>query len=132
MKKIYLWVIPTIISSIAFTGLLHADDGPDTIQAPVVNWVSKASDDFVTIENGNGATLNIVINVDNNTLPNTPGVTIKNCGDTTHIDAGSSAVCVTSDPDYPVSFSADTNNPVTGNYQITQQLPVPPAPPSSS
>lgn len=131
MKKIKLGVVFILLCSIAIGSWLHAQTAPDqeqkpptTASSPVVSWISKTAGDMVTIENGTGATLNIVISVTTDPLSEDPaGINLKNCGGTTHIGPGSSAVCITSDIDHPISFSSDKTTPATGTYQITQQLP---------
>lgn len=99
------------------------DQPPVTYSQPIP-WASKDASDKVTVGNGNSANLNIIINVNNDGSKEPAGVNVQNCGDTLHIDAGSSAVCVTKDPRYLVTFSSDKEHTTaTGTYQITQQLP---------
>lgn len=93
-----------------------------------VKWISKNSSDEITIHNGNGFRIMITINVDHAvhgaqaTGVNQLGVNIKNCGDTKHIDAGSSAVCITRDSANPVRFSSDSqSHAVSGTYSINQK-----------
>lgn len=88
-----------------------------------VPWISKNSADTVTINNGNGNKLTITINVDKNpSITNPPGLNVNNCGNTTHIDAGSSSICTTSDANNPVSFRSDSPTyKVTGTYIIKQE-----------
>lgn len=131
MKKIRLSVVLILLCSIAIGSWLHAQSAPgqeqktpQTASSPVVSWVSKTAGDNVTVENGTGAKLNIIISVTTDPLSEDPaGINLKNCGNTTHIGPGSSAVCVTNDIDHPVSFSSDKTTPATGTYQITQELP---------
>lgn len=95
------------------TTLAHADNKTIT---PTINWVSKANSDAVNIANGSGLSLIVSINVNKNGA----GVNIKNCGSTTHIDAGSIAICSTSDADSQISFSSDVpDKSASGSYQIT-------------
>ena len=103
---------------------------PASTTLPPVTWTSTGSSDEVTVENGTGANLTIVITVNDNqyvestgSSTQSAGVDVQNCGATTHIDPGSTAICVTNDPKSPVSFSADKEVTATGTYQITQQLP---------
>lgn len=100
------------------------------VQPDAVKWISKNSTDTITINNGNGNILTISINVDKPAPPSTsssspatiPGVNLTNCGDTKHIDAGSSAVCTTKDASNPVSFSSDSPTfAASGSYIITQR-----------
>lgn len=89
---------------------------------PTVHWVSKNSSDAVTIQNSNGVSLLIVINVDGVGSTGVPGVNIANCGNTTHINAGSSAICETNDANHPVTLNSDNSTiAATGNYQIKQK-----------
>lgn len=85
-----------------------------------IDWISKNSSEEITINNGTGNKLIITINVQKITTgTKTTGVNIKNCGNTTHIDAGSSGICSTNDPVNPVSFSSDSaTDPATGTYNI--------------
>lgn len=122
MNKIIL--VTLIASSVSLFESAYAQAVPPaSVVNPPTPWVSKNSTDEVTINNGNGNKLTITINVDKNANATNPaGVNIKNCGDTTHIDAGSSAVCTTSDSGNPVTFSSDSPTvKVTGNYIIKQQ-----------
>lgn len=84
---------------------------------PQMNWTSKGSNDPFTIQNGSGTPITIAINV-NGGPTNTPGVNIKNCGNTTHINAGSSAICSTNDANNPVTLTSDSTMPASGTYQI--------------
>ena len=101
-----------------------------TVGAPV-KWTSINSSEETTINNGNGEMLTITIVVDkiptlNPSLPNSlnpksPGINVKNCGDTRHVDAGSSTVCTTKDAVNPVSFSSDSpTDKASGTYTIKQ------------
>jgi len=84
-------------------------------------WVSKNSTDNVIVHNGNGGSLVIEIIV-SGSAPNAPGVTIKNCGSTTTIKAGDSAICSSDDPANPVTFSSDNQNlPASGTYTTKQK-----------
>lgn len=101
--------------------LALAQTSPEKPSFPPVNWVSNGSSDEVTIQNGNGAHLIIQINVIGNQDARAPGIDIKNCGKTTHVKAGSSAICTTSDAVDPVTFSSESNDTATGTYQIKQE-----------
>lgn len=92
------------------------------IQAPIT-WLSKNSSDEITINNGNSNKLTITINVDKNiNVPDSVGINVKNCGNTTHIAGGSSGVCTTNDPANPVSFSSDSPSiEASGTYAIKQE-----------
>lgn len=90
---------------------------------PPTTWISKNTKDEVTIHNDSGAALKIDITVSNKGF-NPAGINVNHCGTTTHIGPGSSAICVTSDPSSPVSFSSDSVNPnevATGTYVIKLQ-----------
>jgi hypothetical protein len=87
---------------------------------PQANWVSKNSSDQFSIQNGAGTPIVIEINV-GGSGPNASGVNIKNCGETTHINAGSSTICSTNDSKNPVTLSSDGNNAAYGTYQIKPQ-----------
>ena len=84
---------------------------------PEINWVSKGLADTVTIQNGSSARLTININV--STATNAAGINIKNCGTINHVDAGSSAICITNDANNPVNFTSDSQTKIAaGTYQI--------------
>jgi hypothetical protein len=87
---------------------------------PQANWVSKNSSDSFTIQNGAGTPIVIQINV-GGSAPNAAGVNVKNCGETTHINAGSSTICSTNDANNPVTLTSDGNNSAYGTYQIKPQ-----------
>lgn len=90
-------------------------------ESPLVTWMSKGTSDVVTIQNGSGLPLMIQINV-NGPVPTAGGITIKNCGTTTSIKAGGSAICQSSDAENPVSFSSDSpSTPASGTYQVKKQ-----------
>lgn len=119
MRKIFL------IACLSLVQLSYAQPPAAKIEVPPepTFWSSKNSNDIVTINNGNANHLTITINVDKNPIAgnNVPGVTINNCGDTKHIDAGSSAVCSTNDPANPVNFSSDNaTSAASGTYIIKQ------------
>ncbi|VVC74975.1 hypothetical protein AQUSIP_02490 [Aquicella siphonis] len=93
-----------------------------TPSAPT-DWSSKNSNDVVTINNGTGNLLTITITVTKpaTSQPNPAGVNINNCGDTKHIDAGSTAICTTNDSNNPVNFSSDSQtDAASGTYVIAQ------------
>jgi hypothetical protein len=84
----------------------------------ITNWLSANTNDVITIENGAGLLVIILITVDKNSS----GVAVKNCGTVTKINAGSSALCASSDPANPISLSSDSpSTPAKGTYQIKQQ-----------
>jgi hypothetical protein len=93
----------------------------DKTTFPVTEWISKDATDPVTIQNGAGTPILIVIHV---TSPgaNGPGVNVKNCGTTTTIKAGSTTICDTSDAANPVTLTSDSSSlSATGTYQIKQK-----------
>ena len=88
---------------------------------PATNWVSKNSTDAVSIQNGAGTAIMIVINVSDQS-PHANGVNVSNCGSTTYIKAGSSTVCETNDSQNAVTLTSDsTDLPASGTYQLKQQ-----------
>ena len=117
MKKIILG----IISLILIVAPCFADTLPDSSQKPsfpLTKWLSKNPTDSVTIQNGAGLPIIILVSVDKNSS----SVSIKNCGTVTKIEAGSSAVCTTNDATNPVTINSDSpNTPAIGEYQIKQQ-----------
>lgn len=127
MISIYIMVLNLLGYSYAQTAVVAT---LPTVGAPV-KWTSINSSEETTINNGNGNMLTITIVVDkiptiNPSLPNSPspkspGINVKNCGDTRHVDAGSSTVCTTNDAINPVSFSSDSpNDKASGTYTIKQ------------
>lgn len=86
---------------------------------PLIQWTASKSEP-VKIENGNGTNLTIQITVSG--TENSPGIILQNCGKTTNIKAGSSAICTTSDANNPVMFASDSAlEPAMGTYQITEK-----------
>jgi hypothetical protein len=120
LGNVYLMAI---LSAASF--LVYAQtEQPNVNSYPVINWVSKTSSDKVTIDNGTGAELNIMITVkDNGSEDASVGINVENCGDTKFIKIGSSAICTTNSVKNPVVFSATGADTVSGTYQVKQQLP---------
>ena len=116
MKKIALSIVFWMLTTSCF-----ADTIPDTDQKqsfPLTKWMSKNPSDLVTIQNGAGLPIIILISVDKNSS----SITVKNCGTVTKIEAGSSAVCTTNDASNPVTINSDNpNTPAVGDYQIKPQ-----------
>lgn len=127
MKKIIF--ITSIVSLLSVNTSVYAQEPTTVVEKPafaLINWISKNSTDEVVVQNGNGAPLVVQINVINNQDPDSPGfdapgINIKNCGSTTHVRAGNSAICTTSDATHPVTFTSDSSDPAMGTYQIKQQ-----------
>lgn len=98
---------------------------------PPVKWVSKGTQDPVTIANGQGEPITIQISVDKTVVVDakndnketvSAGINIKNCGSTTHVDSGSSVICDSADATNPVTFTADSETVIaSGNYQVKSQ-----------
>lgn len=89
----------------------------NTLNPFVIKWSSQSPADIVSFQNGTGAALVIQIMVDNN--PTRTGINLTNCGTTSHVDAGSTVVCVTRDARSPVSFVTDNaTQPVSGTYIV--------------
>jgi hypothetical protein len=98
----------------------HSTFAEITINNPtrIVHWITKNSAQPITVQNGTGAYLIVVITVDD-LEPNSPGIHIKNCGTTTHVDSGSSVICATRDSANPVTFVSDTvNKTASGVYHV--------------
>lgn len=117
-----------ILTTLLMTGLLgnmiaYAQPGPTEKSCfPPINWMSKTPSDIITIQNGNGVPIFIVINVSNSGNSQAAGINVKNCGTTTNVKAGSSIVCNNNDANNPVTFVSDkTGIPAVGTYQIQQQ-----------
>jgi len=111
MNRILCFII-----SIAFSMSLYAQ----TVEKPVlpsINWTSRDSRDEVTINNGTGKPMTVQITVIQNADNDAPGIDITNCGNTTHIDAGSTAICI-SDGSNPITFESDSAALTNGTYQI--------------
>lgn len=89
---------------------------------PPVAWTSKDPRDTVTIENGNNASIMINITVPRSTGAASSverGINISNCGKTTFVKEGSSAICYNQNGSAPVNFSSDSMNPISGTYVVT-------------
>lgn len=110
------------LSTIAATNTVRSNFAP-------LNWTSANAKDVITVQNNvpnRVVKLQVFvsqISVGNNYPP--PGVNIQNCGSTTHINPGSSAICdLTATPENKnpvVTFSSDsedTLNPANGVYQV--------------
>jgi hypothetical protein len=131
MNVIIRYALGLILSSVAVITFAQAPTTTIITPSQTVKWTSKNSSDVVTINNGSGNLLTITITVNKpaiaQTSPNSPsitfpGVNLTNCGNTTHIDAGSSGVCTTKDPSNPVSFNSDSPTYMaTGTYSIIQK-----------
>lgn len=89
-------------------------------RAGTVRWISGSANDVISFQNGTGALLVIQITVDNN--QGRIGVNVSNCGTTTHINSGSTAICVTKDASNPVSFVTDNANNLTSGVYSVQLL----------
>ena len=118
-----LLLVSLMTTSMSLYAQITLEQPQPVASSKPIPWASNGGSDKVTIENGNSANLNIVINVNDDASSDPAGINVINCGDTSHIDAGSSAVCMTSDSKNPVIFNSDKEYPATGTYQITQQLP---------
>ncbi|GEM_PF-4172450 len=128
MKKTLIFTL--IASSLLAVSTSFAQTISTTVTSDpsLISWSSKDANDVVTIQNGAGTPMVIEISVNNGGLT-AAGITIKNCGTTAEVKAGSSAVCTTADAKNPVSFSnssmmasgATSKNPIaTGSYKIKQ------------
>jgi hypothetical protein len=126
MKNKFLYIV-YIIFFFALIKVGYAQFFMQSTHYPPVNWVSDGFNDEIIIHNGNADRLIIVIFVDkiplspaiSNTSRTLPGINVRNCGRTSHVDAGSSVTCRTSDPLNPVIFHSDTSGGrATGTYLI--------------
>lgn len=110
MHKFIIFVIACL-----FVTMGYAQDSSDNSTFPQTTWQSKDANDVVTIQNGAGLNIVILITVNKGTS----SVNVKNCGTVTKIEAGSSAVCTTNDDSNPVALSSDNAaQPAGGTYQI--------------
>lgn len=126
MKRISFIVllISACVSFVAFAQPIIAQK-----EFPPVRWLSKGTFDMVKIDNPNNQALIIQIAVDKiitvegaakDTV--SAGINLKNCGNTTHLDPGSSVICNTSDSVNPVQFGSDSEQKLaTGSYQVQIQ-----------
>lgn len=110
MKKIMIGFSLIIISSLcALVCVAETQDFSPT------SWSSKSTDDTVTIQNGNAVPIIVEITVNGGGA----GINLQNCGNTSHVNAGSSAICSNSDSTSPINFSSDTTDKKTsGTYLI--------------
>lgn len=115
-----LFIIIVIISRLACAQVYVNSGGASNnsnSNSSAIAWTSAGAGDVVSFQNGTGALLVIQITVDNNATKT--GVNITNCGSTTHINSGSTAICVTKDPSNPVSFVTDNpTNTTSGVYSV--------------
>jgi len=110
-------VIAVIVTSIFLICLAYAQEQNQPSLTAPQKWISKTSNDTVTINNSAGVQLQVTIVVDK---PGS-GINLKNCGNTSHVDAGSTAVCLSQDPNNQINFTADSSaQPATGHYQMKQ------------
>lgn len=116
------WILGTLLlaAPLSYAQVSTSVTSP-TETTTSVQWVSKDSNDPVTIANGTGLALTIQIMV--NASPNkVGGIDVKNCGDTSHVDAGSSAICSTNDASNPVSFASESaTEPASGTYTVSKK-----------
>lgn len=89
------------------------------------SWTSENSSDVVTIQSSVGDTyfyaVQIYVSKTILGVPSTPstGVNVKNCGNVTHINPGSSAICQISNNNPTVTFSSDkADQAATGVFQV--------------
>ncbi len=87
---------------------------------PLVRWMSSNQQDTITIENGNNMSIAVSITVDKSTS-NSAGIIISNCGGTSSVSAGSTAVCYNNNGVTPITFSSESSNIATGSYQVSQR-----------
>lgn len=124
--KILISRILIVLSTLSAATLLFADapgSSPGNPGSSSINWISRSNEDVITIQNGTSLSLIVTINVANDSEA---GVNVTNCGTTTHINPGSSAICSTSDAASPVNFVTDGyNKAAQGTYQIRQQTQSP-------
>lgn len=123
MKKIILFAV--FLMGLAITALTFSQypsqEGGSNLH--IISWVSKNSTDSVTIQNGTGIRIMVEITVKGGDKNQFAGLNIKNCGITTHVDPGSSAICYSNDPNRPISFSSDNGTvPASGSYYIRELI----------
>jgi hypothetical protein len=120
MKRIFFALLA---SGVMFNSVIMAQEVNVVAQtsfAPVT-WVSKDASNEVTIQNQSGQTFTITINVNASAIPKKGGVDVRNCGSVGHINAGSSAICTSSDSQNPVTLKSDSaTDSASGTYQMKQ------------
>jgi hypothetical protein len=117
MKKIILGLISSILSAACFAQTTPLTED-QKISFPLTKWVSKNANDPITIQNGAGLPIVVLINLNKDSS----SVAIKNCGTVSKIDPGSSAVCTTTDAINPVTITSESASlAAEGDYQIKQQ-----------
>lgn len=110
-------IIVVMITSIFLICLAYAQVQEQSSLTEPQNWISKNTNDTVTINNGPSLPVQVTIVVDKPSA----GINLKNCGTTSHVDAGSTALCASQDASNPISFTSDSGDqPATGHYQIKQ------------
>lgn len=129
MAHIKNFLIPLLIiimlSSASYAQVYNPNYGtglnvPNAESSQYIRWTSKSASDVISFQNGTGATLVIQITVDNN-LDKT-GININNCGTTSHVDSGSTVICVTRDSRSPVYFVTDNPNRAVSGLYVVQLL----------
>lgn len=113
IKKLFL---AGLVLSLGASSMVYAEgETTGKTSFAMTNWLSKNLTDPVSIQNGTGFPLIISITVDKNSA----AVNVKNCGTTTHINPGSSTICMTSDARNPVTMISESGTtPASGTYQI--------------
>lgn len=109
-------IIAVIVTSIFLICLAYAQAQDQQSMTEPQKWISKSSNDTVTISNSTGLQVQVTIVVDK---PGS-GINLKNCGNTSHVDAGSTVVCLSQDPNNQINFTSDSGSPATGTYQMKQ------------
>lgn len=125
MKKELLAILFGFLIAPAYAQMITVTDQQQPFSKEV-RWESNRADpnalpgsEVVSISSGNGPPIQVFINVDKMSA----AVTIENCGTTTRIEPGSSAMCTTSPgPGTSIRIvSADPTIPARGSYQIKTQ-----------
>jgi hypothetical protein len=116
MRQIILFIATAVLGTACFAQ--DASDSSDKTSFPAMAWQSKSSSEPVTIQNGAGLPIVILINLNKDS----GSANIKNCGTVTKIEAGNSAICTTNDDSNPVTITSDSStHSASGIYQIKQR-----------
>jgi hypothetical protein len=85
------------------------------------NWQSANTQEVISIVGDFNASVQIAVNNISYIGSKPTGINIKNCGNVTHVNAGSSVICAVWQGNPPISFSSDSddsNTMATGVYQV--------------
>lgn len=123
MKKLTL----IALLSAAILNVAFAEPAKKKMGFAPLSWSSNNTKDMINIQGGSGFGTYYLVqiyvsNMYNGTGPNPSGINIKNCGTITHINPGSTALCLLSYTNAVISFSSDSDEIAAyGLFQISDR-----------